>query len=214
MSTLIRHFWFVRHAEREDFVDPDWPKKNRRHYDTPISDTGHEQARETAQFFKQQSIQHIFVSPFHRTLETATPIAEELGLKLKVEDGLCEILFERWFDTRPLFPGPFAETLKMKDPGYISAVTPVYPETIDTVRERGIACMDHILNNFSGNILCVSHGGVLWELMSGLTGQQQSIEVPFCCIIHLTLTDDGWTLERNGSDVSHLSITDSFNRIV
>jgi broad specificity phosphatase PhoE len=213
MTDTTRHFWFVRHAEREDFVDPDWPRKNRRHYDTPLSDTGHQQARETAEFFSKQSIQHLFVSPFLRTLQTATPIAEELDLPMKIEDGLCEIFFERWFDTEPSFPGPSAAELKQKDPLYRSAVTPVYPETIDTVRKRGAECMAHILENHQGNILCVSHGGVLWELMSGLTGEQQSIEVPFCCIIHLTLSSEGWTLERNGSDDSHLSVKDSFNRI-
>src|SRR4051794_19882329 len=56
-----------------------------------LTDLGRRQAEAAARALAQEPIERIFVSPTHRTRQTATPLAEELGLELDVLDGLREI---------------------------------------------------------------------------------------------------------------------------
>lgn len=43
--------------------------------------------------FANVHIDHIFASPFERTVETATAIASEIKIPIKLEPGLCEVIF-------------------------------------------------------------------------------------------------------------------------
>jgi len=93
----------VRHAEREDNINHSWirsPQSNPLHLksdNSPLSKRGHHQAKELAQRFINQPIDHIFVSPFERTMETATAIVTpregDMALGIKVEPGLVEALY-------------------------------------------------------------------------------------------------------------------------
>lgn len=88
----------VRHGERLDHADPAW--KNRVHElglevrDPPLSSLGHAQARETAshmrQFLEGRGRLKLWCSPYLRVIQTAQPLADALGLKLCLEEGLAE----------------------------------------------------------------------------------------------------------------------------
>lgn len=58
--------WICRHGNRIDFVDPSWKGS-----DPYLSPDGIIQAKETGKRLKDENIQHIFASPFFRTVETA-----------------------------------------------------------------------------------------------------------------------------------------------
>ncbi|PIO70699.1 hypothetical protein TELCIR_07438, partial [Teladorsagia circumcincta] len=76
-----------RKGEEEDNVNPDWqrlPEAKGLKIDNPmLSARGRKQARECAARFRDVNIAHIFASPFDRTMETASIIAECKDLLVK-----------------------------------------------------------------------------------------------------------------------------------
>src|SRR5689334_20465281 len=56
-----------------------------------LTDLGERQAAAAAQALADVPIETIFISPTHRTRQTAAPLAELLGLEPEVRDGLREI---------------------------------------------------------------------------------------------------------------------------
>jgi broad specificity phosphatase PhoE len=85
-------FHFVRHGERQDFVDKEW-KANApllERDNPPLSESGHSQAQHLVQFFKENPVDFVLVSPMTRTVQTASYVAQELGLEVIIENGLIE----------------------------------------------------------------------------------------------------------------------------
>ncbi|KAJ1982292.1 hypothetical protein H4R34_001767 [Dimargaris verticillata] len=84
-------FYFVRHGERRDHVDPSWADSTPRPYDPPLSDEGIEQAYVTGRFLHDleregahrekaaSPLYWVFTSPFLRCVQTAGHIIR--GLK-------------------------------------------------------------------------------------------------------------------------------------
>lgn len=58
---------------------------------TRLNETGKRQAQDLAQRMAKESIQGIYASGILRTQETATPLAQQLGLEITVLPGLNEI---------------------------------------------------------------------------------------------------------------------------
>ena len=53
--------------------------------DPRLTDLGHAQAREAAEQLRGQDIQRIIVSPYTRTLQTAQPVADMLGVPVVID---------------------------------------------------------------------------------------------------------------------------------
>lgn len=112
MTTKI---YITRHGEREDFINRSWYstaersvimfglllQSNTQHGslcspdDPPLSQRGLRQANCLKDRLVNTNIKHIFCSPYIRCLQTVTPLAEALGIPIKVEHGLGE-----WFGER------------------------------------------------------------------------------------------------------------------
>ena len=76
---------FLRHAQSEfnaafsvTRIDPGIP-------DPKLTSTGHEQARAAAEALRGTGIQRLISSPYRRALETATIVADALGLEVSIE---------------------------------------------------------------------------------------------------------------------------------
>ena len=67
--------WVVRHAERADAGMDDQP-------DPDLSDVGHARAQELARFLVEAGITSIHSTPYRRTMQTAAPLAQALGLEV------------------------------------------------------------------------------------------------------------------------------------
>ena len=86
--------WIVRHGEREDVADSTWFGRPQRALDDPpLAAKGRVQAEETGRFLANEHIDHIFASPYERTLTTASIISQQraVPLPIKVEYGICEV---------------------------------------------------------------------------------------------------------------------------
>jgi broad specificity phosphatase PhoE len=64
--------------------------------DDVLTELGQEQAREIARALSSLPIVAVYSSPRRRAYDTALPIADGLGLTVKVVDGLCECDFGSW----------------------------------------------------------------------------------------------------------------------
>jgi 2,3-bisphosphoglycerate-dependent phosphoglycerate mutase len=76
----------VRHAQSANNAKPE----SQRIADPPLTDLGVEQARALASVIGQLSPDHLFSSPFLRTLQTTAPVAQALGILPTVRADLYE----------------------------------------------------------------------------------------------------------------------------
>ena len=66
------------------------------HLDPELTALGFAQAHAVVGVLTRTHIDAIFCSPFVRALQTAAPIAQALGLRMRVDYGLCELLAKDW----------------------------------------------------------------------------------------------------------------------
>lgn len=206
MSQIV---WIARHANRLDFVNPDWFLTAERRYDPPLSDDGMVQAQQLAKRLKTEYISHIFASPFLRTVQTANAVAEALNLSIKLETGLSEWLNPAWMTEEPkkLSTLALAKLFPRIDLGYTSRIAAQYPETQDKVRERSGQTARCLANEFlPQNILLVAHGASVLGAAMGLVGEVAKTEVKasLCSLVKVVRQDPEWFLELKG-DTTHLS---------
>jgi uncharacterized phosphatase len=115
--------------------------------ETPLSETGRQQAEAAGQKIKDLDIQHIISSPLSRAKETAEIIAEQIGYPVsKIE--VNPLFIERHF-------GEFEGKVQTPDLD-IDSVADV--ETIDTILERAKKALAYLETLDYENILVVSHG--------------------------------------------------------
>lgn len=88
-------FLLVRHGQNE------YVSKGRLAGRLPgvhLDDKGKAQAKALADMLKSAPVKAVYSSPIDRTMETAQPIAEALGLEIIPREGLLEIDFGTWQD--------------------------------------------------------------------------------------------------------------------
>lgn len=78
--------YVVRHGQ----TDYNVKKVFQGHMNIPLNKIGERQAKETALQFRNIDIDMILVSPLKRTIQTAEPIGEMLGVPITVEERLIE----------------------------------------------------------------------------------------------------------------------------
>lgn len=200
--------WLARHGNRIDFVNPEWFLTAERRYDPHLSDDGVVQAQELAERLKNEPIEHIFVSPFLRTVQTAHEIAKVLHLPVKIEPGLSEWLNTAWMDAPPekLPPAILAQDYPIIDLSYQSCIQPVFPETREQMVERCGQTVRRLVERYQGkNLLMVCHGASVVGGSWGLLPHRPPISASLCCLVEIKQTVTGWQLLRDGTDVSYLS---------
>ncbi|KOP26385.1 phosphoglycerate mutase [Hapalosiphon sp. MRB220] len=213
MSQII---WIARHANRLDFVNPDWFLTAERRYDPPLSEDGFIQAKQLANRLKKEKIAYIFASPFLRTVQTANAVAEVLDLPIKLETGLSEWLNPAWMTEEPerLSIPALAELFPRIDTSYTPRIAAKYPETQPQVRARSGQTARCLATEYSpDNILLVGHGASVLGAAMGLVGEIAVTEVKasLCSLVKVVRQHPEWFLELKG-DTSHLTQVEEFVR--
>jgi probable phosphoglycerate mutase len=85
---LEKTIYYVRHGESEVNLTKEFSYKL---LDYPLTKKGRLQAQQTAEYFRNKSIQCIFSSPLKRAMETAKIIAKQLNLKIILVENFREI---------------------------------------------------------------------------------------------------------------------------
>jgi probable phosphoglycerate mutase len=145
----MTYLYLVRHGET------DWNRARRIQgsTDIPLNDTGRAQARATGRLLSSRQWDGIVTSPLSRAAETASIIAEELGLP---EPTPVDALVERNYGEAEGLTG---QELADRFPGD----TPVEGrEPRSAVAERVLPALVDLAGGAPGrSIIVVSHGGVI-----------------------------------------------------
>lgn len=183
-------FALIRHGQT------DWNAQRRLQgaTDIPLNDVGRGQARDAVAVLSGYEWDAIVSSPLSRAAETATVIADGLGLGVTrhVPD-----LTERSFGpAEGLRAGPALEALRIPG-GYRGA------ESEDAAAERGLGALEALAEEFpGGRVLVVAHGTLLRVSLSRAIGcTLHSIDNAVLNLAHHHAVD-GWELEYfNGERV-------------
>jgi len=147
----MKTIYFVRHGDSEA---NSLGLSAGSEFDTPLTDTGRQQAKRTGQDLKNKSIELIIASPMGRTIETAEIIAREIGYDPKriVKNSL---FVERGMGIYS--EGPDEEYLKAAVSG-----EPLHEsvESAEDMHKRVSEGLGWLKEFKEQNIAIVSHGGV------------------------------------------------------
>ncbi len=161
-----RRLWLVRHGEST------WNAAGlvQGQRNPGLSVAGYEQAARCAGLLAaRRRPEAIYSSDLRRAIETAVPIAEALGLPL----GIDPLLRERSLGDAEGCPAASLGPSRSGVGGTRVLDADAAPEGGESVRklyERAVACVARILAAHCGDVVLVSHGGVVRVLLAWLDG--------------------------------------------
>ena len=209
---MSQRIWIVRHGNREDFQKPGWAKTAQRPYDPALSADGETQAREVGISLQGEPVHYVFASPYLRTIQTASHIADALDLPLCLEPGIGEILPEVKTNPDIISEEERRRRFPRIDQQYDEIGTLSYPESSERGHERAAETARALTLRYpDSNLLMVTHGAPVVGIVRGLTGLAERITVPLCCVFTLQRSEEDWHIVQR-SDVSHLTNQDSSKR--
>lgn len=194
-------FYLVRHGQKEAVP-----------FDPPLTTVGVKQAEVTAELLKDISFKKVVASPKLRTKQTAEIIAKPHSLPVSTDERLIERL--EW-ENDETFDEFIAEWNKTDiDRSYL----PKKGMSSNTNGERMKNILDELSEKYKdGNILIVSHGGTIGDLLRNLFTEEaiehktepksgaRYIDILECGVTTIKKNDDKYELLKIG-DISHLSI--------
>ncbi len=195
----------IRHGETE------WNRAGRiqgYQADSPLTETGREQARALAARLAREGIDALYSSDAGRTRETADPIGAAIRLPVMYEKALRERNYgafegHSFTGIESAFPVEF-EKFRTRDPHYV----PPSGESAAQFRDRIIAALEGIAALATGKrVAVITHGGVLGVLyrhaMNIPLEAKRNYSIANASLNHFRLVDGNWLLDVWG-DIAHL----------
>lgn len=153
----MKTLYLIRHGE----TDHNAEGRAMGQMDVPLNVRGLEQARQTAEFLRRYPIERIVSSDLARSMVTAQPLAEALGLSVEPDARLRELSFG-------ILEGKTVAECAAADPesvdrwrgGDFDAALPG-GESRRSLMQRTRAVLDEILSGSHAHIALFSHGGTL-----------------------------------------------------
>eukprot|EP00741_Cyanophora_paradoxa_P007694 tig00001181_g7443.t1 len=188
---MVGSLYIARHGERVDYINAVWNDDADFPYDPPLSDDGMRHAQELGRRLARRvhragpggQIHKVLVSPFWRTLQTASGANAWLNAPMEIYPMVCEHISGRYFHELPLIemnslPGSI---LAKNFPGLQAPKGPVqvapYPESKEQMSERAANAVRMIAQQYcmkqNLNVLVVTHAAVAQEMMKGLVGLEE-----------------------------------------
>jgi probable phosphoglycerate mutase len=139
--------------------------------DPDLTPEGAQMAQYFADAYKEMSWTDVYVSPMKRTIATAKPLCDALGLPMQVRDGLKEIAYGEWEDKQQDFVKQHYQEDYVRwltEPAWNS---PTGGETSTQVASRAMPILTEIENKYlDGNVLIVSHKATIRIILCSLLG--------------------------------------------
>jgi probable phosphoglycerate mutase len=179
--------------------------------DPDLTPEGHEMARAFAEAYKSHSWQAVYCSPMKRTIATAKPLCDAIGMEMQLRDGLKEIQYGKWEGKTQ------AEVQRQYPEDYVHWLTepawnpPTGGETSVQIASRASLVITEIEQKHpDGNVLVVSHKATIRVLLCSLLGidlgrYRDRIDMPAASISVVKFDTHGPMLQILG-DRSHMSL--------
>ncbi|MEJ2656575.1 MAG: histidine phosphatase family protein [Desulfobacterales bacterium] len=180
--------------------------------DVDLTSEGLQMAKEFAAAYKALSWTAVYCSPLRRSMDTARPLCDAVGLEMQLRDGLKEIAYGQWEGKTPdevnrRFHDEYVRYLA--DPGWNK---PTRGERgVDVARRSSVVLEEIERAHPEGNILVVSHKATIRIMLCSLLGidvgrYRDRIGMPVASLSVVEMTDQGPLLKSLG-DRSHLQET-------
>lgn len=139
--------------------------------DPELTEYGHQMAAAFGKAYQSLSWEAVFVSPMKRTIATAKPLCDAIGLEMQLRDGLKEIRYGQW-------EGQTVDHVKQHhNEDYVRWLTepawnpPTGGETGVQIASRASLVIAEIEAKYSsGNVLVVSHKATIRIILCSLLG--------------------------------------------
>lgn len=139
--------------------------------DPDLTDAGKQMAEALAESYRSTPWQAIYVSPMKRTIATAKPLCDAVGMEMQLRDGLKEIRYGEWEgQTNEYVRAYYAEDYEhwLAEPAWNA---PTGGETSVQIASRSSAVIAEIESNYTeGNVLVVSHKATIRIILCSLLG--------------------------------------------
>ena len=159
--------YFLRHGETTASLTGGYCGE----LDVDLTPVGTEMAEAFANAYSSVPWNAVFVSPMKRTIATAKPLCDAIGIEMQLREGLKEIKYGKWEgksvkEVRENYLEDYINWLT--EPAWNS---PTNGETATEVASRASLVMTEIQQHYSsGNILLVSHKATIRILLCSLLG--------------------------------------------
>ena len=136
-----------------------------------LSEDGHTMARDAAEALQGRDITVVIASPLQRAQETATPIAEMLGVPIGTDERLLES--ENVFEGQPFGIGDGALRRPQHWPHLRNPFVPSWGEPYAVIAERMLAAAQSARDQARGTeAVCVSHQLPIWTVRRYVEGRK------------------------------------------
>ncbi|MEN2465879.1 histidine phosphatase family protein [Ornithinibacillus sp. FSL M8-0202] len=117
-----------------------------------LTEAGINQSLELVEFFADVLVERIISSPYHRAIDSVTPLAKEKDIPIEIDDRLSERVLSTTFfhDWRERLEQTFDDLDLVFEGGESSA----------QAMRRGIEVIKELLENDEEHILLATHGGL------------------------------------------------------
>lgn len=139
--------------------------------DPELTDAGSQMAAQFAATYAKFPWDAVYVSPMKRTIATAKPLCDAVGIEMQLRDGLREIKYGKW-------EGEIVESVREKYPEeYVNWLAepawnaPNGGETSVEIASRSSLVIAEIQEKYkNGNVLVVSHKATIRIILCSLLG--------------------------------------------
>lgn len=200
---------FARHGASADAIPGEPFPLLDGHGDPPLAPSGELQAVALADRLAHEDVAGLFVTGLTRTVQTAAPLAERLGVEPGVVPELREVKLGSWEG------GAFRIRVHDGDPIAMQAIAEerwdVIPgaETMDELAERVRRGVASIVDRVGpdARAVAVVHGGIVGELCRQATDSRPFafIHSDNASVTRIVVLPDGRWLLRSFNDIAHLA---------
>jgi len=146
--------------------------------DIPLSDAGREQAKNLREYFSNKDISEIYSSNLKRAWETAEILADNKFSPI-IKHNFSELDTGKWdglsFDEiKRIYPEEYKKRGEDLENYVVEG-----GESMAMCRKRAITELNNTLNNSKGNVIIVTHAGVIRTILSSVL--EISIKETFDC---------------------------------
>jgi len=206
--SLTTHVVIIRHGQSQGNAEGRFGG----HTDTPLSPRGRKQAQATAKALASEKFSAIYSSDLPRAIETASPLAKLVGVRLETTDALRErsvgvmegLTFE---EAAEQHPEQYLALLRRDFEHVLAGES--YRQTLDRASRQ----LDEAIEQHKGGrIALFAHTGTICILILHLMGALDAPELKpvwiataNCGIARFDLRDDGFVRVLTINDTRHLA---------
>ncbi len=179
---MDKKIYMIRHGK----IDEGAEKRYIGVTDLPLCNEGIEQAGRLKEYFSGIDIEKAYSSPLIRCVQTSEIILDGRNVAKQLIDELKEIDMGEWEgESFSYIKNRFPE-LYEKRGRHIDTFNPPGGESFYQVQKRVLPVFENIIGNSDGNVMIITHAGVIRVILSKLLGSPLNeifnVHQPYGCV--------------------------------